>query len=146
MERVNRPLYYTRCPKNMYLTLTLYLEAMTTIMLGILSFPVFLDLYNSFEILLICFHYLLTGEAKCSRRLFLVWNFLFSTQNFGLCHQSRRWEVVKKLYVVENKKWSMTAQNTCLVAVCQNSRKSSTRKSHRREKVFDDIWSHVSTA
>ena len=40
----------------MYLTLRLYFEAVITTMLAILGFPVSADLYNSFDILLICFH------------------------------------------------------------------------------------------
>ena len=40
----------------MYLTLTLYFETVTTMMLGILAFPVSPNLYNSFDTLLICFH------------------------------------------------------------------------------------------
>ena len=43
---------YTMCPKKMYLTLTLYFEAVTTIMLRTSGFPVSLDLYNSFICLL----------------------------------------------------------------------------------------------
>ena len=44
-----------RAPK-IYLVLTLYFEAVTTIITGILGFLVFPDLYNLFETLLICFH------------------------------------------------------------------------------------------
>ena len=47
---------YTGRPKKMYLTLTLYFEAVTAIVSGLLDFPVFPDLYNSFDTLLICFH------------------------------------------------------------------------------------------
>ena len=47
---------HTGRPKKLHLTLTLCSEAVTTIMLGISSFPVSPDLYNSFDTLLICFH------------------------------------------------------------------------------------------
>ena len=50
--------YIPSVPK-MYLTFTLYFEAVTIIMLGILGFPVSSDLYNSFDTLLICFHNLM---------------------------------------------------------------------------------------
>ena len=40
----------------MYLTLTLNFGAVTTFMSRILFFPIFLDLYNSFDTLFICFH------------------------------------------------------------------------------------------
>ena len=36
--------------------LTLYFEAITVIILGILGFPVFPDLHHLFDTLLICFH------------------------------------------------------------------------------------------
>ena len=42
--------------QKMYLTLTLYFEAVAAIMSGILNFPVSSDLYNSIDTLLICFH------------------------------------------------------------------------------------------
>ena len=41
----------TWSPKKVYLTSTLYSE-----MVGVLGFPVCLDLYSSFDSLLICFH------------------------------------------------------------------------------------------
>ena len=46
----------------MYLTLTLYSEAVTTIMLKISGFPVSADLYNSFDTLVICFHDLMIKQ------------------------------------------------------------------------------------
>ena len=45
-----------RLPEKMYLTLTPYFEVVSTIMSVILGFPSVLDLYNSFDTLLICFH------------------------------------------------------------------------------------------
>ena len=53
---------YTGCLKQLYPTLTFYFEAVTTIMLGILGFPVSADLYNSFDTLLICFHDLMKWQ------------------------------------------------------------------------------------
>ena len=47
---------YTGCPKKVYLTLKLYFEAVTIMMLGISGFPASLDLYNSFDTLLVCLH------------------------------------------------------------------------------------------
>ena len=44
------------CPKKLYLTLTHYFEAMTTIMLVIISFSVSPYIRNSFDTLFICFH------------------------------------------------------------------------------------------
>ena len=46
----------TRCHQKMYLTLTLYFETVTTIIFGILAFPISPDLCNSFDTLPICFH------------------------------------------------------------------------------------------
>ena len=46
----------------MCVTFTLYFEAVITTMFGILGFPVSPDIYNSFHILLICFHDLIN---KC---------------------------------------------------------------------------------
>ena len=61
--------------KQIYLTLTLYFEAVTTIMLGILGFPVSPDLYNSFGVLLICFHDLISGSKLFSKLDFAQnWN------------------------------------------------------------------------
>ena len=45
----------TVCRTKLYLTLTLYFEAVTTLMLGISGFPVSPYLYDSFDTLLICF-------------------------------------------------------------------------------------------
>ena len=45
-------------PKKLYLTLTLYFEGVTPIILRILGFPVSQDMHNSFDALLICFQVL----------------------------------------------------------------------------------------
>ena len=47
---------YTRCPRKIPLTVTPYFEALTTITVGILAFPVSPDLYNSVYTLPICFN------------------------------------------------------------------------------------------
>ena len=53
-SRLNNALSETTgCPKKMLLTLTFYFEAVTTIMSSILGLPAFLDMYNSFDYLLI---------------------------------------------------------------------------------------------
>ena len=50
----------TRCPKKIYPNLMLNFEAATTLMLRILVFSVFPDLYISFDTSLICFHGLMS--------------------------------------------------------------------------------------
>ena len=45
-----------RISQKMFLILTLHLETATTMMVGILGFPICSDLYNSFDTLITCFH------------------------------------------------------------------------------------------
>ena len=49
----------------LYLALTLNFGTLNTLMSGVLGFPVSMDLYNSFDTLLISFHGLLSIIQKC---------------------------------------------------------------------------------
>ena len=53
-----------RVSQKMYLTLTLYFEAVTKIISGISNFPVSPDMYNLFDTLLIYFHDLPNGGDR----------------------------------------------------------------------------------
>ena len=80
----------------MYLTLTLYFGAMTTIMVGILDFHVSSDVYSSFDSLLFGLHDLISGSKLFSNLILLktgiLWNFChkISTKMMllsgSLCH------------------------------------------------------------
>ena len=49
------------CPKKLYQVLKLYFEVAKLLMSEILAFPASLELYNSSDILLVCFHGLINN-------------------------------------------------------------------------------------